>query len=35
LGSQGLDVGSGIGLLGGDDAVDERFDLLLFDSVVQ
>ena len=29
LGFEGLDVGGGIGLLGGEDAVDERFDLLL------
>ncbi len=29
LGFEGLDVGSGIGLLGGEDAVDERFDSLL------
>jgi len=26
---EGLDVGGGIGLLGGEDAVDERFDFLL------
>ena len=26
---EGLDVGSGIGLLGREDAVDERFDRLL------
>ena len=29
LGFEGLDIGGGIGLLGGEDAVDERFDLLL------
>ena len=29
LGFEGLDVGGGIGLLGGEDAVDERFDCLL------
>lgn len=29
LGFEGLDVGGGIGLLGGEDAVDERFDFLL------
>ncbi len=29
LGFEGLDVGGGIGLLGGEDAVDERFDLFL------
>ncbi len=35
LGFEGLDRGGGIGLLGGEDAVDERFDCLLFESVVQ
>ena len=29
LGFEGQDVGGGIGLLGGEDAVDERFSLLL------
>ena len=29
LGFEGLDVGGGIGLLGREDAVDERFDRLL------
>ncbi len=29
LGFEGLDVGGGIGLLGGEDAVDERFNPLL------
>jgi len=29
LGFEGPDVGGGIGLFGGEDAVDERFDLLL------
>ena len=30
LGFEGLDGGGGIGLLGGEDAIDERFDRLLF-----